>query len=309
MDLPPHLKTTQLTHIITAYLNPKQLLNFFTTHRIHPNTKFTYKTNKSLAINEINYIFHHFPNVTLTGLNINDYDFYNKSLIIPSNKLTHCSTTISTCLHIIQRPTHTLSTFPSITSLHINAPRNIDLDIIHTYPNLQILTSHTNHNLSFYNLPNCKNLHTFKFHSEHNIIHATHITYLSACPNLIHLKLICHINLSYSTFTTLLCPNLRTLKLIDPLESPNHLTLNFLKCPNLRRLTLQSKNSTDISALKFCPKLHTLTLKDCDITTPLSSLKECTKLRHLRLSCWIFNTHYHDTYRTKSSIRDIININ
>ena len=290
----PTTFNTNISQIIITYLDPQQLQNFFISFNDTPNSKYTFSAQYfPLQINVINYLLR---DLTITSLNFINKSYQN--LTIPLTKLSHCSIygsdTYNTCnINSISRILHK---YTSITSLHIQLCDSADLYILHKYQNLQSLTisSYAFDIFSLQNLPNCPNLHTFKFTDNEMGLENDDIIALSLCHNLIHLELNC-VYIQHDA--PLSCPNLRYLKCNcdnicddinyddihdDTFRSNTHINLIY-NCPNLRHLILTFSNLTNIHALSSCPNLRTLNLTGCKKLINLSPLTKCPKLHHLIL--------------------------
>lgn len=264
-----------IASIVATYLKPTQLLTFQ-----HWSLHFTYNACSFMMTPQvINYIFNHFPNMTVIGLHIShENNYFNKIRKI-------------TCKGMI-RPSEINKSLHKLKYLYSDYAVNLDAFITNC-PNIRALNiydlsgvfSHTN---TIYN--NITHIHlnttqSFNF-PQHKF------------PNLRHIR----DNCLYSNISKLALKSLRSIVLnnsfdqiidLNPLSSCIYLRSFTLinntsiydltplsKCPSLCKIKLINRCIISVAPLRLCPKLRLLILhaKCNGIYQNLDALQCCKKL-------------------------------
>lgn len=228
--------------IVATYMDPLQLLS---THDILHIIKFSYNASEFVMTpSTINYIFDHFPNIIITGLNINLYnEFFKKK---------HKYASEGEC-----QPSHITKSLHKLKI--IKSDYHLDVDAFMTQcPNIRSLDIDDYSFVFSYNNIAYKNLRSLHIASSNTYIRVQH-----KFPNLHHL----HIK-SYEQRITQPCITLRSLTITHYSKC----TIDDFKfCKSLKILKLY--NSTiSISALKHL-KLKLLILCNCKNSDDGSSIK------------------------------------
>ena len=251
---------------ILNYLSPHALIPYFRTHNISSNLLFRYNASPhKLLANHLNYIFDHFPNVILTGINCDD-DITKITINACTNKVIKFET--------------------NCTSLELDTKCPIFGDNLHT----KALTLRGRVDLS--KLPlGLKSLTLQNFCCTHSIRD------FSSLHSLLSITIIFStepIDPPYfpPTLKKISLTSCTQLKTIDNLPCSKLLSLSIHNCNKLWRIknlpntltkfvATECPNLTNINSVLKCPNLHTLIIQDCPKLDHPTTYLHSNKLKHL----------------------------
>lgn len=252
-----------IIHIVIQYLEPLCLGNFFVKYDLNYEMKFVYDSkNAIIEGEELNVVFAIFPNMVLIGMTIDTFNCcdnseYNYNLNRFVN-LSHCGLyklglTIKSKLF-----KNEFKHICKITNI-----KKLQLYNCYAFNDILLLCRELKHLVIGKNyvdspillsISNCTKLRKLVIY-DNIFMDDDEIHMLSKLTELTHLKLFVNMMSNFP----LNCANLRTLKI----KNMTNNTLNIVKgCYNLEHLVIiNCTNLTDVSALKECPKLKSVTVR------------------------------------------------
>lgn len=252
-NTPPNFLNTPIIQLITTYLGPKKLLQFFKTYNINRALKFTYHNNCTYE-----FPLTLFPNIIITRVHFNyaNGKSYSKEIYHFKSQLHNLKyVNFTKCddfkLHNL------FNLFNNIQYLRISSSHTIKTLNFLTHLNKLrcIILVNSGSLCDISDVKYCKNLRTFVLHSN--------------CPN--------YYVISINNLK--LCRNLKYLVLTNFVEIRDIFCLRF--CTNLRFVML-SNNNIDMICFANHKKLHTLVLFNCSLST-VKNLELCNSLIHIEL--------------------------
>lgn len=263
--------STNILNIMLSYVKPKNLIKFFIIHKLNFNIRFQYDAyNYSMTNNELEYVFRNFPNIVVTGLNIDTIDG-DLDLEISINRLKRvklegkyfsCSDSFYDRCDF--EAMNGLKACQNIVSFKICKSNVINLEALSKCKKLRTIILDSCTSLSNMNIPSecLRNV---------NIYQCYNLAYLNDIfENVRYLNIVYCVSLN----------NIEALK-----KSKN---LSYLQISNCKSLI-------DISVLENCKKLRSLCIRCCNNIELMPNLTKCKKLQYVTIERCIKLKGYDNT--------------